>query len=515
MEPRSIPFTDLPGTSRLFSDFLYDFAKVRSFYALDPREPASYVSAAASLRYPVERRAALVEALRKQNGEHPSLALLARPGTCVVATGQQVGLFTGPAYTIYKALTAAKLARRLTEQGIPSAPVFWLATEDHDFDEIDHCWVFDATSQPVRIEAGGAGHSQEPAGWIPIGGNPVEDLRRALADLPFAGQVMALAEGACAPGCTFGQAFTHLLQSLLSSYGLLYLDPLQPEMRELAAPLLGRAMESAPELAGLALQRNQELETAGYHAQVHVEPQSSLMFLLEDGRRLPLVGRDGGGPAAARAEDLSPNALLRPVVQDYMLPTVASVMGPAEVAYMAQAQVLYRALQERMPVVVPRSSFTLVDSHAARLLGRYGLSLDGLFGGEEALRERIARKLVPPLLGRRLEDAAAEADSQADRLQADLMSFDPTLAEAMERSRRKILYQLTKIERKVSREALRRNQRASEEAARLYWLLYPERRLQERFYSILPFLAKHGLGLVDTIYENVRLNSPDHQLLPI
>jgi bacillithiol biosynthesis cysteine-adding enzyme BshC len=523
MGPRSIPYTDLPAASRLFLDFLYDFDRVRDFYAFAPRESSSYASAAAALQYPLERRAALVDALRKQNGEHASLDLLAHPGTWVVATGQQVGLFTGPAYAIYKALTAARLARQLTEQGLPSVPVFWLASEDHDLDEVNHCWVFDSTHRPLRIEAGGDGHSQEPVGRIPISGSPAEDLRQALRDLPFAGQVMALAEETFVPGRTFGAAFARLLQRLLSSYRLLCLDPLQPEVRELAAPVLGRAVGNAPDLVRLVLERSQVLEAVGYHAQVRVDRESSLLFLLEGGRRLPLLSQDGGflcggrrfsaSELVDRAADLSPNALLRPVVQDYILPTVASVVGPAEVAYMAQSEVLYRALLDRMPVVVPRASFTLVDRHAARLLGRYGLSLASLFGGEDALRERIARKLIPPLLGRRLEDAAAEANALAERLRADLMSFDPTLAEAMERSRRKILYQLAKIERKVSREALRRNQRAAEEAAYLGRLLYPQKRLQERLYSILPFLAEHGLGLIDTIYENVRLDSPDHQLL--
>lgn len=513
MEERSIPYTDLPGASKLFSDFLSDFDKVRDLYAFSPRKSASYASAAAALHYPLERRAALVDALRKQNGESPSLALLARPGTCVVATGQQVGLFTGPAYTIYKALTAVKLARRLTEQGIPAVPVFWLATEDHDFNEVNHCWVFDSTHRPLRIEAGGAGHSQEPVGQIPVSGSPVEDLRRALEGLPFAGQVLTLAEEAYAPERTFGAAFARLLKGLLSSYGLLLLDPLQPEVRKLAAPLLRRAVEDAPELVRLVLERNQQLETAGYHAQVHVEPQSTLMFVLEAGRRLPLLRQDGGFSAPARSEDLSPSALLRPVVQDYILPTVATVMGPAEVAYMAQAQVLYRALLDRMPVVVPRAGFTLVDSHAARLLGRYGLSLAGMFAGADALRERIARKLIPPLLGRRLEETAAETKALAEHLCADLVSFDPTLAEAMERSQRKILYQIEKIERKASREMLRRDQRAVEETAYLGRMLYPEKHIQERFYSTLPFLAQHGLGLLDTIYENLRLDSPDHQLL--
>ncbi|RPI10189.1 MAG: bacillithiol biosynthesis BshC, partial [Acidobacteriales bacterium] len=354
MPSSCVPHTSLPGASRLFADFAYHFDRVRRFYDFAPGESASYASAAAAVEYPGERRAELVEALRELNPGHPSLDLLARPGTCVVATGQQVGLLFGPAYTIYKALTAAKLAQQLTANGIPAVPVFWLATEDHDLQEVDHCWVFDSAHRAARIDAGGALGSQGPVGRIPVGENPAAVLRGALEGLPFAGEVTAAAEQAYAPGRTFGEAFRALFQKLLSSYGLLCLDPLQPAVRQLAAPLLSQAAGDSGELVRLVLDRNRELVAAGYHAQVHVDDDSSLLFLLDGGDRQALRSQGDGfvaggrtfslGELRDRAADLSPNALLRPVVQDYLMPTVACVMGPAELAYMAQAQVIYRAL---------------------------------------------------------------------------------------------------------------------------------------------------------------------------
>src|SRR5262245_19552381 len=135
--------TDLPGTSRLFADAVYHPDRVARFYPRPLRDPESYRAAAVEADLPADRRAALVAALRRLNGDSPSLALLAQPGTAAVVTGHQVGLFTGPSYTIYKALTAARLARRLTEDGTPAVPIFWLATEDHDFLEVNHAWVFD------------------------------------------------------------------------------------------------------------------------------------------------------------------------------------------------------------------------------------------------------------------------------------------------------------------------------------------------------------------------------------
>jgi bacillithiol biosynthesis cysteine-adding enzyme BshC len=503
------------GTSRLFADYLYNFDKVRAYYHLSPIESSSYAASAGAVQCSDEHRARLVEAIREQNSEGPALDLLARPGSVVVATGQQVGLFSGPAYTIYKALTAARIAEDLKAQGVPAVPVFWLATEDHDLAEVNHCWVFNSRHQPVRIDAASGGNPQQPVGGIPIPGNPVEQLRDALGGFPFASEVLELAGETYRPGRTFGEAFSGLLKKLLGKYGLLHLDPLRPAIRELAAPILEAAAARAPELVELLLERNRELVAAGYHAQVLVEPDSTLLFTLEGGRRTPLRKRGGAVPVVNRPEDLSPNALLRPVVQDYLLPTVATVMGPAEVAYMAQSEVLYRSLLGRQPVVVNRASFTLADARCAKLLTRYRLSLEDMADGEEPLRARIAACLVPEGLRRSLEDTAAATGDRLELLRAELAGFDPTLADATDRSSRKILYQVRRLEQKVAREAMRRDQRAGEEASHLYALLYPRRQPQERVYSILPLLAKHGTGLLETVYQNIHPGRADHQMLVV
>jgi len=254
-----------------------------------------------------------------------------------------------------------------------------------------------------------------------------------------------------------------------------------------------------------------------------VTPQRSLFFLLSGGRRLALRKLGDGFQAgdtrlsepelADQAEQLSPNALLRPVMQDFLLPTAATVAGPGEIAYYAQSQVLYRALLGRMPVTAPRASFTLVDARAAKLMKRYGLSLDAFFGGLEPLREAIAARLVPPALDESIQGTLRAVDAQIARLREPIAAFDPTLAAALATSRSKILYQLNKIRRKTAREAMRRHERAGAESEYLYHLIYPARHLQERFYTILPFLAQHGLDFVGRLYENVRLECPDHLLL--
>jgi len=524
METACIRHTEIPHTTRLFSDFQYHFDRVARYYSHPPGDPASYAAVARHMRYPEDRRAALVTALRSRNPGNPSLDLLARPETVAVVTGQQVGLFSGPAYTIYKALTAARLSAQLNAQGIPAVPVFWLATEDHDFAEVNHTFVFDASHRPIELSVNGSGDAAErPVGRIPIAEPPVGQLREALAGFPNGEEVTQMVAESYRPGTSFGTAFQALIERLLSKHGLLFVDPLDESIRRMAAPLLRDALRDGAQLQAKLMQRNQELEAAGYHAQVHVEAKTSLAFLLEGERRVTLRRQNGDyaskdrrysvSELIDRAEQLSPNALLRPVVQDYVLPTVAYVGGPAELAYMAQSQVLYEDLLGRMPVMLARAAFTVLDARTKKLMERYGLTLPSFLHGEDGVREAIAGQLVPAALVREFDETQKAMSEALGRLSDNLVSFDATLAAATEKSRTKMLYQLSKIEHKTAREALKRNQRASEEASYMSGLIFPEKHLQERLYSILPFVARHGLEFIDTLYEHVHLDCPDHKVL--
>jgi uncharacterized protein YllA (UPF0747 family) len=383
-----------------------------------------------------------------------------------------------------------------------------MATEDHDFAEVDHAWMFDASLQPVRIQTQSESRPR-PAGTVAAAQPPIQDLRRALAGFEHADEVVAAVEQAYRPGVTMGAGFRSLLTRLLGRVGVLTLDPLDPGMRAIGAPFMASALEAAPELKSALLARNAELEATGYHAQVHVDAKTSLFFVLENGERVSLRETD------AKPEALSPNALLRPVWQDYLLPTVTYVGGPAELAYLAQSRVIYDSLLGRMPVVMARASFTLVDARGTKLLERYKLALTETLVSEGFLKDRIARKLVPDSVAAVFEETSADIDRRLGHLGSELASFDPTLKAALDKSRAKIEYQVGKIRRKTETEALRRDGRASAEAAYLSNLLYPHGHLQERFYSILPFLAKHGLELVDRLYDLVKVDCPDHRIVTL
>ena len=525
MESSCVRQNLIPGTSNLFLDFLYHFDRVSRFYPHCFSDPSALDEFVRQIDYPDSRRSKLVAALREQNGDSGSLALLARPRTIAVVTGQQVGLFSGPAYTIFKALTAVRMAQELTGRGIPAVPVFWLATEDHDLAEVDHAWVFNQDATPSRVAVTSSVVNGGPVGDVKLNQLPWAELRAGLGDLPFAADVIARLQSAYQPGETFGSAFGRFLQNILGGYGLLYLDPLAPAIRELAAPFLSDTVTLVPELLGALRRRNSELLAAGYHAQVQVEDNSSLLFLLSDGKRTAIrwnegrfAARDRSYSAAelqAMADRLSPNALLRPVMQDFLLPTISYIGGPSEVAYMAQAQVLYDQLLGRMPVIFPRNSFTLLDTRATKLLDRYGLHLPDVLDHEAGVKSRIAKRLVPDGLAEQFHSLQSATERSLDNLRNQLSRFDPTLEFASKKSSAKILYQLERLSQKTAREALRRDEKATRDASYLIDLLYPHRHLQERFYSIVPFLAKHGLDLPERVFGLTQTVCPDHMVRTI
>ena len=526
MEAACIRQTQLPHTSRLFDDFSYDFPRVSRFYRHNPHDPQAFHRAARELDYPEDRRAGLIQALRPSNPGSGALERLAKPGAVAVVTGQQVGLFSGPSYTIYKALTAVRIAQRLVDEGIEAVPVFWLATEDHDFAEVDHAWAFGADSQPQVLRATATLDNHRPVGSLSLTGIPIEPLRAMLAGFPFGDEVVEHVAACYTPGAMMGVAFRELLRRLLAPFELVYVDPLEPAFRELGAPLLSTAVARAADLKQLVLERNRELTDAGYHAQVHIESGTSLVFLLNDGRRITLKMRDGdrydaqgkrfsAGELMDRAASLSPNALLRPVFQDYALPTVTYVGGPAELAYLAQAEPIYRELLGRMPVAMPRAGFTLLDVRAEKLMKRYELSWPDVYQGEERIRQVISKRLVPERIETAFQSTTRVVENALERLGIELQAFDPTLERSLARSRAKITYQLSKMEAKTAREALRRDDRAAAESRFLAGLLYPNKHLQERLYTILPFIAKHGFDLAARLYDNVQLDCPDHQVVVV
>jgi bacillithiol synthase len=541
METHCIPYTELPHASRLFLDYLYDYPSVQEFYALNPFEEESFIRAARSLNYSDSQRRAVTEVLAEQNAKfsvgeaaRENLRRLARPGCLAVVTGQQTGLFTGPAFAIYKALTAIKLARTLTERGLEAVPIFWLATEDHDLPEVNHCYIQDRDGNPQRIEhAGNPRVPEAPVGTVRFSEaiqSALDSMIELMPEASIHAEVKTALADSYLPGETFGNAFGRVIARLFAPYGVILVDPLDERLHALSLPVLEAAVEAAVPLGEAIAARSRRLAGAGYHAQVRVAENFTLLFHYADGRRQPLRLKDGKERQFALPDGrsftadqllaqlreqpllLSPNVLLRPVMQDALLPTVAYVGGPAELAYLAQAAPVYEHILGRMPVIVPRASFTLVEPQIQRVLQKYGLSLQDVCSGKQALRDKMAARFLPPDLAAVFEKAAANLTESLEAIQSSLTKLDPTLADAAANSARKMQYQLSTIERKAAQSVQSRTEQVERDALRLENALYPHKNLQERFYSGINYLARYGPSLLDEIYSQVSVHCNNHQV---
>jgi bacillithiol biosynthesis cysteine-adding enzyme BshC len=514
MDCRVLNFRQLRHQPKLFVEYLDHFAKVKSFYFHPPAMPA-VGRAARKLDYPNERRAEVSSILRKQNmtlgAGAETLSNLDRleKGAVAVVSGQQVGLFSGPAYSIYKALMAAQIAEELTRGGIPAVPVFWMATEDHDLDEVRHSTWFDQ-GKLVRFELPAARETGRPVGRIPLG-EQIEPLVQETAELLASQGSDLLAQyliESYRPEETYGSAFGKLFARLFAQQGLILMDPLDSGLHKVAAPLYQHALAERDALNEKLLQRGKDLDRAGFDAQVKVTSRSTLLFRMDEGGRQVVTGSAGRFQAGekfwtrdelvhlthAEPGKFSPNALFRPVVQDYLLPTAAYIAGPAEISYFAQSEVVYRHLLGRMPVMLPRAGFTLVDAKANKLLRRYDLTAEDVWAGSQGLRHKMERQSVPGALSKNFDRDQKQIAKMLAQLGKQIGKLDPTLKGTVERARKRIEYHIEKLRRKAGRAQDQKSGLIAAHERHLESLLNPHKVLQERELCLLPFLARWGAG---------------------
>jgi bacillithiol synthase len=513
MESRCLSFRDIPQTSKLFSTFLEDFDKISAYYA-HPPTIEGLASAAREVQLRPEVRRGVVEVLREQNRRFGADATTEKnldrlaSGAVAIVTGQQVGLLSGPVFSFYKAISAVRCAEELTRQGTDAVPVFWLATEDHDLAEINHTFWNAHTELkryelPIRDADVGrrVGEVVLGEGIDAIVGAVIENLEGGDAD-----KVGRALRESYASGETYGSAFGKLMSRLLAERGIIFMDPLDPRLHQLAISVYRGAVENSDLLRDALLARSKELDQAGFHAQVKVTRETTLLFYNVEGRRLPVRSRNGkfaAGKASfsrdellslieKQPEDFTPNALLRPVVQDTLLPTAAYIGGPAEIAYMAQTQVAYKRILGRMPAILPRASFTIVEAPIARLLSKYSLDVRDVFRGRQYLRAKMEMQSLPRALARRFEKDEKTIRRLLSSYEAPIKTLDMTLTGSLQSAELKMLYQFGKLKAKAGRaEGLRTGVLDRHECI-LVDSLYPNHGLQERSLCGLPFLAAYG-----------------------
>jgi bacillithiol synthase len=533
MESHCIPLASLPHTTKLFAAYLEDFRRVKTFFVHTPDE-AGVEAAARAIDFPPSARRAVVEVLREQNRAfgaddttEESLERLAN-GAVAIVTGQQVGLFSNPAYSFYKALTTLRWAENLTKRGIDAVPVFWLATEDHDLAEVNQSyWLTkDATKRFVIRSAEQFAGRQ--VGKIQFGDEIAAVVDEAVKDLsgPYVGEVERALRESYSATDSFGSGFGKLFARLLAGRGMILLDPLDRSLHRIAAPVFQKAIEEAASLRDGLIERNKALDKAGFHAQVKVTAEQTLLFMNVEERREPVRMRAGKFIAGGKSfsadellgavekspENFSPNVLLRAIVQDTLLPTAAYVGGPAEVAYMAQVEVVYRKMGKPMPAILPRAGFTLIQPHVARLLKKYGLSLGEVFRGRQRVHAALAAGALPRGLAARFEADEKSLRRLLAKYGTPLAKLDKTLSGALSTAERKMLYQFLKLRRKAGAAEGLRSGILEKHERMILEELYPLRAPQERTLCFLPFLSAGGPELIDKLFT-LAGNSPAQHCL--
>ncbi len=537
----AISFSEIPKTSRLFGDFLYDFDRVARFYERGGRDGHSLAEHARRVVSQPYERDAVAEVLEDQNrrvgaGEETlaNIARLRQSDAVVVITGQQAGLFTGPLYTIYKALTAIKLAVSLRAEGVNAVPMFWIASEDHDFAEVNHCRLVNREGQLLTISYTACPPKEgKSVGHVQLCEEITEEIAEVIAALPeseFMPRLAADLREAYQAGENFADAFGKLMMKFFGKFGVVLINPLDERLKRIAGEIYQRALARTPEIAAALVEQSRSLETAGYHAQVYTSPESVPLFMMDEGRRTAMVRRDDGffylkgSEKRFEAEELletvhrcpscfSPNVTLRPIVQDFLLPTVAYIGGPAEIAYFAQLRPVYTVLGRVEPVVLPRASLTLIEKRHAKLLSKYGLHFTDLFAGLHEVMVKVVEHGVDANTAAAFEETEKVFTEQLEKLRALLTSVDPTLAEALKGGREKILYQLSNLRTRFVHNRTKRDETTRQQIERAFTLLYPNKNLQEREINAAYFLARYGYELIDRLYEEVEVGFSHHKLV--
>jgi bacillithiol biosynthesis cysteine-adding enzyme BshC len=512
------PMTVMPGMSRLFLDYCAGTAAAQAFFAPDSLTQSWQQRPALPAHWPE-----LVKLLSAQNpGNAGALAALAT-GAGTVVTGQQVGLFGGTLFTPFKAAAAIARARQATAAGHPHVAIFWLATEDHDFAEIDHVtFPTGRTLEKLQYAQGDEMAAARPVGRIVIDERITPLVDRALEILGPSDASDALA-AAWKPGRTFAEAFADFYAKIFAAQGLLVLDASGREFHRLGAPVLRAGIERADELHAALLDRNSQLEAAGYHAQVAVTAQSSLLFLIDEhtGARVALkrTAASAAEPQGlwqaglqtystadlvaildAEPERVSPSALLRPVFQDFLLSNSLIVGGPAEIAYLAQSGPLYERILGRQTPAEPRMFATLIEPSVAKLLERHELSLEQVFQENAAsLAQHLAARSMPIETKQKLAAAANALDTELTTLVEWMQAQDKGLGQSAETAAGKIHYQMNRMRTLAANFQLQKEASLMRHAETICQALFPEEVLQERVHGAAYYLARHGLELAETL----------------
>lgn len=502
--------------SPLVRDYLNGVDPAASFFPPSPFRLESFRSKREEVdrRFDRDRRAAAAAALRPTSeAARERLGRFVEDGGAMITTGQQAGFLTGPLYTVYKALSAAALARHIErELGVLTIPVFWVASEDHDWEEANHTFLLDPQNHLRRVELPSAETRDVAMAERRIGGDDLEMVLEEVAQtvggnnktVDWVNRIL----GPYQDGATVGSAFGKAIAELLAPFDFCIADAADPALKRASVPALQEAVTAFREHEEALADRSQALEDAGFHPQVAVMEEGVNLFGHFDGGRERLYWRDGGFAARGvkhryteaelleeiqrSPEKFSPNVFLRPVIESYLFPTLAYVGGPGELAYFAQVTALFEAYGIQPPVVYPRYSGLIVEPKVERLLEELDIPLEEVSRPREELIDDLARRQVPPAVRQALNDLREALTEQFEELIDATGFLDERLRAPLGSARNRALAEAERVETKILRSIKHGDAIAAEKLQRLLDSLHPNGAPQDRVLNVLPFVARYG-----------------------
>ncbi|MCX6136877.1 MAG: bacillithiol biosynthesis cysteine-adding enzyme BshC [Ignavibacteriales bacterium] len=538
---RNIQTTEA-GVTALFSDYLSNFEKVGCYYAGAYQGRDAWQAAIRRTLTLPRDRSLLQRVLTDQNREFlcgvktlANIDLLGRDNTLALVTGQQVGMLTGPLYTIYKTITAIKLAESLAIEHpeYNFVPVFWIEGEDHDFAEINNATVLNQSHEIATIEylLGGRPLERNPG---PVGAIVIDEsidqffdqLGMQLSETEFKKPLLEMLRAHYRTGTSMGRAFAGLMSSYFGDTGLILIDPSHSELKRHARSLFAAEISSISKTSQLVIEQSAELEES-YHAQIKAKSVNLFMhhkggrYLIEPrehdfslkGTRQYFSKEDLQRIVDETPELLSPNVVLRPVYQDFLLPTVAYVGGPSEIAYFAQLKTVYERFGVPMPVIYPRASVTIVEERINDILERFQVEAEEMFSSLDPVLMRIAEQVSEVKVEALFEQLMVRFREAVTEARFGIQQIDPTLSGTVDALLSKTEANINVLQDKTQKAQQRRQEVSLRQIHKAASLLFPKGNFQERVFSTAYFLNKYGPDFIQWLMPEVSIDKFQHQII--
>ncbi len=544
-----LPFNKLPGYNSIFLDYINNFEKLASFFESDYRAKEDYLNTIRNkqenyLRDKDFTRDTIADILKKQNEFFNSsgktfenIELLRKDNTYAIVTGQQLGMLTGNYYTVIKALNSIQLAERLSIQ-YPEynfIPIFWLEADDHDFLEVNHINIFNQENQIVGIKYFENGVEEEkylkPVGSLLFDETIQQfknELRSSLQDTDFKESILNYVDESYKQGESFITAFTRFMNKIIKDSGLIFINPTDKDFKRILIPVFEKELNTYPASCEIAVDTSAKIER-NYEPQVKprpinifyihnsnrylVEPRPEEIFALKNSRK-KFSKSELFDILYSSPERFSSNVMLRPICQDYLLPTIAYIGGPSEVAYFAQFKGVYEFFNIKMPVIYPRTSATLLESKVKNFLTKYALKFEELFDAKQ-VSEKLLRQMGNVNVDELFDRYVDELNALGYDFEKEIEKIDKNLINSFKNKSERYIDTVNMLKGKFVDSQITQNKASIEKLRSVMRNVNPDENLQERFINIVYFLNKYSLELIGYLKDNLEIDNFAHQILDL